>query len=182
MIAGFSDKSERALREALTSVARMETDRVPPSLAALDDRGRTEAIGLAVLITCYVMVDACGNQWPNEASVRQIAADLATTGTRAKQMHLDAGKIYEYLWRTVMGTEQLEDVIPDEPEFTLLPVIAATQALGVYCPKDIGFWDYLDRIESGIEIASALDTWVIPAAVMRGYMEKPGARGKTPSA
>jgi hypothetical protein len=64
----------------------------------------------------------------------------------------------------------MEDVIPDEPRFTRLPVIVAEQALAVYCPKEMEIWDYLDRIESAIEVASALDAAVLPAAVMRAYL------------
>jgi hypothetical protein len=125
---------------------------------------------LAVVITGYVVVDVCGNQWPNQASVRRIADDLATTGTIAKRFPLQAGQIYEYLSRTVLGSERLEDVIPDEPEFTQLPVIVAEQALAVYCPKELEIWEYLDRIEAAIETASALDPAALPAAVLRAHL------------
>jgi hypothetical protein len=57
-------------------------------------------------------------------------------------------------------------------------VIVAGQALAVYAPKGMGMWDYLDRIETAIEAASALDTWVVPAAVMRAYMPKPDTEGQ----
>jgi hypothetical protein len=45
----------------------------------------------------------------------------------------------------------------------------------VYRPKHLDTWDYLDQIESAIEIASALETPVLPAAVMRAYLAKPEA-------
>jgi hypothetical protein len=174
MIAQINAKPERALREALTSVARVEADQIPPSLAALDDGERAEALGLAVIITCYVVVDVCGSQWPNQASVQQIATDLATGTTTAEQLHLDPEQIYAYLWRTVLGTERLEDVIPDEPMFTRLPVMVLAEALSVYNPKKpkkLSAWEYLDHIESAIEAASALDASVLPAVVMRAYLE-----------
>jgi hypothetical protein len=178
MIARIDTKAEKALREALTSTARIEADQIEPALAGLDDRERAEALGIALIVTCYVAVDACGAKWPNDASIRQIAEDLATAGTTAKRLHLDAEEIYAYLSRAVFGPERAEDVIPDEPTFTRLPVIVAEQALAVYCPKEIGIWDYLDQIESAIEIASALDTTVLPAAVMRAYLPKPEAGGQ----
>lgn len=168
---------EKALREALTSAAHIEADQIDAPLAELDDTERAEALSLALIITCYVMVDACGTQWPTQPSVRRIAGALATTGTMAKQLHLDAEEIYAYLSRTVLGPEPLEDVIPDEPKFTRLPIVVAEQALAVYSPKEMGIWDYLDQIESAIEIASALDASVLPAAVMRAYMPKPQAGG-----
>jgi hypothetical protein len=127
------------------------------------------------MIACYVMVDACDTQWPTQASVQRIAEDLATTGTTAKRLQLDAGEIHAYLSRTVLGPERLEDVIPHEPQFTRLPVIVARRAAVGYSPNDLDTWDYLDRIESAIEIASALDTTVLPAAVMRAYLPKPEA-------
>ena len=74
MTARINAKVEKALREAIDSVANSEEDQTPPSLAALDDRERAEALGLAIIITCYVMVDACGTQWPVQASVRRIAS------------------------------------------------------------------------------------------------------------
>jgi len=40
-------------------------------------------------------------------------------------------------------------------------------------PKRLGMWEYLDRIESAIEVASALDASVLPAAVMRAYLVSP---------
>jgi hypothetical protein len=43
-------------------------------------------------------------------------------------------------------------------------------------------WDYLDRIESAIETASALEASVLPAAVMRAYLPKPQAGGQAHSA
>jgi hypothetical protein len=178
MIARINAKSEKALREALTSVARIEAEQTPPSLAALDDRERAEALGLAIIITCYVMVDVCDTQWPNQASVRQIAEDLVSGTTTAERLHLDAGEIYAYLSRAVIGPERLEDVIPDEPAFTRLPIIVAAEALAVYSPKEMSAWDYLDRIESAIEVASALDASVLPAVVMRAYLPKPEAGGQ----
>jgi hypothetical protein len=181
MITRINAKVEKALREAIGSVPRVEADQIAVPLAALDDRERAEALGLAIIITCYVAVDVCDSQWPVPASVRGIAEDLATTGTTAKRLQLDAEEIYAYLSRTVLGPEQLENVIPDEPSYTRLPIIVALQALAVYSPKEMGMWDYLDRIESAIEIASALDAPVLPAVVMRAYLPKPKA-GQVPSA
>jgi hypothetical protein len=171
MTAQINAKPEKALREAITSVARSEAEQTPPSLAALDDRERAEALGLAVIITCYIMVDACGGEWPVQSSVRRIAGHLATGTTHAEQLHLDTEQVYAYLWRTVLGPERLEDVIPDEPMFTWLPVLVLAEALADYSPKGVSIWDYLDSIESAIEVASGLDASVLPAAVMRASLE-----------
>jgi hypothetical protein len=175
VIARINAKVERALREALISVARIEEDQITAPLAVLDDKERAEALGLAIIITSYVAVDACGSQWPIQTSVRRIAGALATKGTMAKRLHLDAEEIHAYLSRVVLGPERMEDVIPDEPQFTRLPIIVTEQALAVYCPKEMEIWEYLDRIESAIEIASAMDASVLPAAVMRAYLPKPEA-------
>jgi hypothetical protein len=173
VIARINTKVEKALREALDNVAHVEEDQITVPLAPLDESEHAEALALAGMITCYVTVDVCGNKWPNQASARQVAEDLATTGSTAKRLKLDTGQIYAYLSRTVLGPERLEDVIPDEPYFTRLPVVVAQRGLSVYHPKDIAMWDYLDRIESAIEAASALDESVLPAVVMRAYLPKP---------
>jgi hypothetical protein len=175
--ARINAKAEKALREAIGSVPNVEEERIAEPLSHLADGERTEALGLAIIITSYVAIDACGNQWPAQASIRRIAGALATGTTTAERLHLNAEEIYAYLSRVVLGPERLEDVIPDEAAFTRLPVIVAGEALAVYSPKGIGMWDYLDRIESAIEIASALDTAVLPAAVMRAYLPKPAATG-----
>jgi hypothetical protein len=171
-MARINAKVERALREALANVPRVEEGKITAPLAALDESGRAEALALAAVIATYVTIDVCDNKWPNQASVRQIADDLATTGTTAKRLRLDADQIFAYLSRTVLGPERMEDVIPDEPHFTLLPVLVAEAAVSVYCPKGMGMWDYLDQIESALEIASALDASVLPAVVMCAYLPK----------
>jgi hypothetical protein len=182
MIVRINAKAEKALREAMGHVAHSEADQIEPALAMLDDAERTEALALSIMVACYVVVDVCQNQWPDDASVQRIADGLATIGTAAERLHLDTGEIYAYLSRSVLGTEPLEDVIPDEPMFTRLPIIVAQRAVGVYRPdKGKGWWDYLDQIESAIEIASALDTTVLPAAVMRAYLPKPEAEGQAQS-
>jgi hypothetical protein len=153
-------------------VAQAEPDQIEPSLAVLDETERTEAIGLAVMITCYVMVAACGAQWPTDASTRRIARSLATVGTSAEQMHLDSEQIYHYLAQVVLGTATIRDVVLDESMRVRLPVIVAQWATVVYSPKEMSTWEYLDQIESAIEVASALDEAVLPAAVMRAYLPK----------
>lgn len=177
MIVRISEKVEKALRVAMGHVAKAQTEYIESALAVLDDAERTEALGLAAIITCYVIIDVCDSKWPNDASVQQIAEDLATTGTTAKRLQLDAGEIYAYVSRTVLGPARLEDVIPDEPMFTRLPVIVAQRASVVYSPKEMDMWDYLDQIESAIEVASSLNAAVLPAAVMLAYLPKPGAAG-----
>lgn len=177
MIDRIDAKAEKALREAMGNVPRVETDQVIKPLDALDDAERAMALGIALIVTCYVGVDACGGTWPNDGSIRQIAEDLATAGTTAKRLQLDVEQIYAYLSRAVFGPERVEAVIPDEPQFTRLPIVVAQRALAVYSPKKVGIWDYLDRIESAIEIASAMDASVLPAAVMRAYLGAGGRAG-----
>lgn len=164
-------KVERALREAMGHVAHAEVDQIEPSLAVLDEHELFEALGLAAAITCYVALDVSKGRWPNDASVRRMAADLAATGSTAERLHLDAEEIYAYLSRTVFGMESIGDVIPDGGKATNLMVIVAQRAAVVYSPKEMSTWDYLDVVEEAIDIASELNPAVIPAAVMRAYYE-----------
>lgn len=173
MIARINPKAENALRDALHSVLRIEAGEIPPSLAALDDQERTETLGLAVIVTAYVLIEACGAQWPTRTSLDRIAKTIATKSANAKRLHLDPEEISAYLSRTVFGRERLEDVITDEPTFTRLPVVVTGEALAIYSPDEMGIWDYLDQVEAGIEEASALEARVLPGAVMRAYMRPP---------
>jgi hypothetical protein len=168
-------KAEKALREALSAVARAEDDQITAALEALNDSERTAALGLAMTITCYVVIDACGSQWPEPASVQRIAGALATKGSVARRLLLDAGQIHAYLSRVVLGPDRMEEVIRDEPQATRLSVVVAQRALVVYSPEEMEVWEYLDQIESAIEVASALDDSVLPAAVMRAYLPQPEA-------
>lgn len=177
MTARINAHLEKALREALSGAARIE-ENFEARLAVLDDTERTDALGLAAVITCYAVVDACGSTWPTDSSVRRIADALATTGTLAARLKLDEEQVYAYLSRTVLGPDRLQDVIPEEPQFTRLPLIVAVQALLVLSPEEMGVWDYLDQIESAIEVASALDAAVLPAAVMIAYLPKPESAGE----
>jgi len=69
-------------------------------------------------------------------------------------------------------------VIPERTKAERLAIMVAQRATGVYrSDKGKDWWDYLDQIESAIEIASALDATVLPAAVMRAYLPKPKAEG-----
>jgi hypothetical protein len=172
MIARINAKVEKALREALDSVPHVDEDQITTPLAALNDRERAEALGLAIVVTSYAAIDACGSEWPTPASMRRIAGALATTGATAKRLQLDAEEVHSYLSRVVLGSERMEDVIPDEPQFTRLPVIVAQRALAVLSPKEMVIWEYLDQIESAIEVASALDASVLPAAIMRAYLPR----------
>lgn len=173
MTARINAKVEKALREAIGDVRDADADQVGAPLAALTEAERTEAIGLSITITCYAVVDACGSQWPDGGDLRQIADDLATTGATAERLRLDAAEINAYLSRTVTGPEPLDDVISDRMRAERLVIIVAHRAIVVYSPKGGSMWDYLDRIESAIEVASALDATVLPAAVMRAYLPGP---------
>lgn len=177
MISRINAKVEKALRETMGGVPRAEVDQILAPLAALTDAERVEAIGTSIIFPGYVMVDVCESQWPDDASVRRIAQGLATIGTTAERLHLDAEEIYAYLSRTVLGPESLDDVIPDRRKAERLAIIVAQRALVVYTPKEMDWWDYLDQIELAIEVASALNATVLPAAVMRAYLPKPKAEG-----
>ncbi len=172
MIARINAKADKALREAIDNVGHAEADQIEVPLTRLDETERAEALGLAIMVAGYVIVDASGTQWPDDANVRQFAGSLATGGRTVKRLQLDAVQIHAYLSRVVLGAEPVGDVIPDEPMFTRMPVIVAQRAIVSYSPEETGIWDYLDRIESAIEVAWALEASVLPAAVMRAYLPK----------
>ena len=172
MTARVNPKVERAMRDAMGHAAHAEVGKIEPALAVLHDRERTQALALSMAVACYVTVDACGGQWPDDGDLRQIAHDLATTGESARQMQLDASEIHAYLSRVVLGPELVEDVIPDDSRAARIAIIVAQRAAVVYSPKGMDTWSYLDQIESALEVASTLDATVLPAAVMRAYLPK----------
>jgi hypothetical protein len=172
-IARLNPKVKRALRDAMGHVARAEADQIDAALAVLDEVERTEAITLSILITCCIVVDACGAQWPDEFSLRQIAHDLAASGPVARKLGLSPGEVHTYLSLAVTGGKNVEDVIHRDPRLIRLPIIVAHRAAVVYSRIHESAWDYLDQIEAAIEAASALDESVLSAAVMRAYLPMP---------
>jgi hypothetical protein len=173
MIGRINPKVEKAMREAMSHVAHVEADQIESALGGLDDAERTEAIALSMAVVCYVMVDVCEMQWPNDASVRRIAEGLASVGSTAERLRLNAEEIYMYLSGSVMKAKPPEEVLEDAAQAGRLPIIVAQRAAVVYRPKDTHWWEYLDQIESAVEAAWALDLSVLPAAVMRAYLPKP---------
>lgn len=171
MNARIDAKIEKSLREALHEAVRIGKDEVPPTLAALDEQERTAVGALALTVTAYVLVAACGSQWPLQGSLEKIAETLATKSRKAREEELDPNQIYAYLSRIVFGRERLEDVIPDEPAYTRLPIVVAMEAIAAYAPEEMDIWDYLDVVEAGIEEAEALNERALPAAIMRAYMK-----------
>jgi hypothetical protein len=179
MTTRINAKAETALRKAMAAVAGLEVDQIEPVLGVLDEKDLSDALALAVLITGYVAVDSCGTEWPTQHSIRRIAEDLATTGTVSRELQIDTGNIYQYLSRVVLGSELLEDMLnPEESEFMRFPVIVAQRATSVYCPREIEIWDYVDQIESAIEVAWTLQSTVLTATVLRSYLplSKSGVR------
>jgi hypothetical protein len=172
-IAQLNPKVKRALRNAMGHVARAEADQIEPALAVLDEAERAEAVALSVLVTCCIVVDACGARWPDELSLRQIAHDLAASGPTARKLGLDTDDVYTYLSLMVTGGKDVEDMIHGEPGFIRLPIIVAQRAAVVYSPIHVTAWDYLDQIEAAIEATSSLDGSLLSAAVMRAYLPTP---------
>jgi hypothetical protein len=171
MISRIDAKVEKALRTAMGHVAKAEADQIEPALAVLNEDERKQALGLAIMVAGYVLIDACGTRWPTDASTRGLAEDLATTGTTAQRLGLDAGEVYTYLSRSVLGGESPADVFADERAADRLTVIVAQRAVVGYMPKDMDLWsDYLDRIETALEVSIAMDATLLPAAVLRAYL------------
>jgi hypothetical protein len=173
-------KAKTALLRAIAAVAGLEIDRIESELDVLDETELAEALGLAVLITGYVAVDAVGTEWPTQRSMRRIADALTRVGTVSKTLQLDPERIYQYLSRVVLGPESLDAFLdPDDPaEIMRFVVIVANRAAGVYCPKELEIWEYIDQIESAIEAAWSFQPAVFPAAVLRAYLpsSKSGVR------
>jgi hypothetical protein len=172
MVARIDPRVEKAVRKAMGHAARVEEDELDSVLAGLDDAQRLEAASLGMTVAGYVIITAGEGKWPNDATVRHIAGDLATTGETARRLRLDAAEVYAYLARAALGLEPLEDVIPDGKQATRLTVIVAVLALTLYGPEGKEWWEYLDQIEAAIEIAWALDASVLPAAVFRAHLPK----------
>jgi hypothetical protein len=97
VIARINATVEKMLREAIGSVPHIDPDQIPAPLAALDDQERTEVLALAGIVTGYVVIDVCDAKWPNQASIRQIADDLATRERRPSDFTWTPGR-FTHTW------------------------------------------------------------------------------------
>jgi hypothetical protein len=106
-------------------------------------------------------------RWPTEADLREItrhAVDMAD------EYVLNPSAVFDYLSRLVFGSETLDQVFPDPAVAGTLPLLATASIIVSFRPHAISdkrWYEYLDIIVGGYEVAAKLNPAVLPALMFR---------------
>ncbi|HXL94789.1 MAG TPA: hypothetical protein VN969_38165 [Streptosporangiaceae bacterium] len=164
---------EKALRSMFGHVLRGELEEIPQAISSFpDDRHFREALALCAATSGYVAIQACGNTWPADVALRRIAEKVERAARSVRKFTLAASDVYDYLARSVLGRERTDQVFTSSEDVVNLPILITASMLLTFRPSEQHWWQYLDQIEAAIEVAWALDTSVLPAAVFRAHMPK----------
>lgn len=161
-------KVEAPTRDMLDHAMKGELDEIPDVIQAIgESQHYQQSIGLCALIAGYVVIDVCGSQWPHEADLRKIADNTAKRTTRYT---LDPAQVYEYLSRSALRFEPLDQVFSKSADAANWPILMTASLIVVYCPQGKDVWQYLDEIEAGIEAADEIQPNAIPALILKAHM------------
>lgn len=162
---------EGPTRDMLDHAMRGELEDIPRIFQALRESQRHQSLNLCVLIAGYIAIDVSRSQWPSDVVVRRIADNAARVETRLK---LDATQVYDFLLRTALRFEPLEQVFPDPMDAALAPILITASLLLTFCPKGKGLWAYLDEIETATEAAAEMKPYMYPAVILRSQIPTQG--------
>jgi hypothetical protein len=152
--------TEKLTRRLLGHALRGEIGELEAALSAVNDVQQQECVTLCLLITGYVVCDVCAG-WPADADATNFARTVAET------TDLPEGVVCEYLTRSVLHFEPIDKVFSDPDEAVMIMIRVAAELLVRFLPSQTHFWDYLDVVEAGLEIAESADMSVYPAMLWR---------------
>jgi hypothetical protein len=156
---------EEQTRKLLGHAFRGQLEEMVRLADSLGDERYLGCLRWCVLITGYIGIDVSGG-WPTEADLREIARHAADTET----IELDQSAVFDYLSRLVFGTETLDEVFPDVEVAAVIPVLATGRIIVSFRPQEVRdkrWYEYLDIIVGGYEVAARLNPAVLPALMYR---------------
>jgi hypothetical protein len=156
-------KIEKPTRTMLGHVIRGELDDLEMFIYAVGEETYRGALALCVLASGYIALDV-SERWPNEADLREIARHTASS---TKGFTLDEAQVYEYLSRTTLGGERLDEVFASAEDASAIPLMSTGTMLLAFCPREKQWWEYLDTIWTATETALATELSVLPALMFR---------------
>lgn len=164
---------EKPFRHALGHAIRNEFDDFRDTLGDLPDEELMGCMGLCVFTAGYVAISVCGREWPDEDNLRDIAK-ATTKSSFARSFGLSADDSYAYIKRVALQFEPLDQVFPDarfDAEEQRDPLVLAFKITGhlltAYCPEELEWPQFLDKIEEANEIAAAMNLDVLPGMMLR---------------
>jgi hypothetical protein len=161
---GIDPKTEQSTRKMLGYAIRHEVDELAALVRAAGNETLLASLPLCLLASAYIAIDVSG-RWPADADLKEIAKDAAVSVTR---LNLTEQEIYEYLSRSALGNEKLDDVFSVEGLMSI-PLFATANLLMTFCPREKEWWEYLDQIWDAVEAAERTSLAVLPALTLRAH-------------
>lgn len=160
---------EKPLRTMLGHALRGELEEIPRVIGSFrDDQKFREALALCAAISGYVAIQACGNAWPTDVALRKVAENAERTARAVEKFTLNASDVYNYLARTVLSSDPIDQVFRSAEDAVNLPVLITSSMLLTFCPTEQEWWQYLDKIEQSTELAASIDAEAAyPALLLR---------------
>jgi hypothetical protein len=142
----IDDRVEPLVRDTLYAAVRQDFDQLETALQAFpDDQSSRKGAELALAIGAVTLLDVYGRK-PTPTEIRAVGDKLCQMETWAEPT---PDEVNTFLTKLVDG-ESLEGALPAESVVILAFVVAAN--LLSSCHKEgEEWWDYLDRIEAGLE-------------------------------
>lgn len=159
---------EDRTRDMLGHAMRGELEEIPPILQDLGQDRLRESLNLCVLIAGYIAIDVCGSEWPTDAALQRIAEN---TVRAEKHLDLKVPQVRDYLARTALRFEPLDQVFPEPTDAVLAPILITGSLLLTFCPKDKDQWAWLDEIEAATEAAAVMKPYMYPAVILRARIQ-----------
>jgi hypothetical protein len=161
-------KIEKPTRDMLTHAIRGEFEQMGDVAQSIGDERFQQCLALCLRTAAYIAIDVCGQRWPSDAELREIAQNMAGV-----EMDFDLGEpdVYDYLARSALGFEPLIQVFPEQQAAASVPIFATATLLVSYRAHGTDWWDYLETIEGALEAASASELSVLPALILRSRRE-----------
>jgi hypothetical protein len=160
---GIDPKIEKPTRTMLGHAIRGELEELASQIHAVGDDVYRQALALCLATAAYIAVDVSG-RWPTDADIREVARSAMEPTT---DFQLSEADVYDYLSRSALGTERLDDVFSSLATAGSLPLLIAARLLVSFRPRGKDWWEYLDQVEAALETADAIDLSVLPALTLR---------------
>lgn len=160
----IDDRVEDPLRRMLGHAIRRELDELVALVASVPKEVYDAGLELCQIVCGYIVLDVC-QRWPLEDDdVLEVARSAAES---AGGLPMTETEINAYLSRVVFGFEARGTVFPAFEQAIKVPLFVTASLLSQFSPGQLQWWEYLNSVWNGIEIADQTEPIALPALQYR---------------
>jgi hypothetical protein len=160
-------KIEQLTRQMLGHAIRHELEDLAALIHAVGDATFVAVIDLCVLAAGYIAIDVSGMRWPTEEMMNRTAQHAAqSVAQSAARPDVSEEEIFALLSRVAFGSGKPDDITTDEG-IGPVPLYATASLLLTFCPRELDWREYLDRIWNAYNAAEMIDKSVLPALMVQ---------------